>query len=113
MLVLTASQTLPSALSIFLQGDGLVAGGAVFGDGVRCAGGHLLRLGAKNAVMGVVQYPDQSEPSVTARSAALGSPIAPGATRYYQTYYRDPNLAYCPAPQGDSWNVTNGVVVSW
>jgi endonuclease I len=113
MLVLTASQTLPSALSIFLQGDGLVATGAVFGDGVRCAGGHLLRLGSRNAVMGVTQYPDGADLSISARSAALGSPIAPGAMRYYQTYYRDPNLAFCAAPQGNTWNVTNGVIIAW
>ena len=37
----------------------------------------------------------------------------PGATRYYQTYYRDPSAVFCAAPAGDTWNVTNGQVVVW
>jgi hypothetical protein len=112
-LVLTASSELPHALSIFLQGDAKLANGAPFGDGVRCAGGHLRRLYAKNASSGNASAPGPGDPSISARSAALGDPIPSGATRYYQTYYRDPNLAFCPAPAGDSWNVTNGVQVQW
>lgn len=112
-LVLTATGELPSVLSIFLQGDAKLANGTPFGDGVRCAAGHLRRLYAKNASGGAVSAPQPGDPSISARSAALGDPIAPGSTRYYQTYYRDPNLGYCPAPQGDAWNVTNGVQVAW
>jgi hypothetical protein len=54
-----------------------------------------------------------SDLSITARSAALGDRIVPGATRYYQTYYRDSNLSFCSAPADDSWNVTNGVKITW
>jgi hypothetical protein len=67
----------------------------------------------KHASAGGVSAPEPGDPSITAQSAALGDPIAPGSTRYYQTYYRDPNLAFCPSPQGDAWNVTNGVRVVW
>src|SRR4029077_11024838 len=101
-LVLASSGELPNALSIFLQGDAKLVNGATFGDGVRCAGGHLKRLYAKNASGGNASAPAAGDPSVSARSASLGDPIAPGSTRYYQTYYRDPNLAFCPSPQGDS-----------
>ena len=111
--VLLATHELPTALSIFLQGNALVAGGVGFGDGVRCIGGSLKRLAVRNASAGTVSYPQAGDPSISAQSAALGDPIAPGSTRWYQTYYRDPNLAFCPFPQGNSWNVTNGVEIGW
>jgi hypothetical protein len=110
---LNATGEIGSVLSIFLQGNASNASGIVFGDGVRCVGGHLKRLYSKNASSGNVSAPTSGDPSVSARSAMLGDPIAPGSTRYYQTYYRDPNLAFCPSPSGDSWNVTNGVQVAW
>ena len=45
--VLTASDMLASVPCIFLQGDAPVTNGIVFGDGVRCVGGHLKRLALK------------------------------------------------------------------
>ena len=42
--------------------------------------------------------PQAGDPSVSAQSALLGDPIAPGSSRYCQTYYRDPSLSFCPAP---------------
>jgi hypothetical protein len=111
--VLSASDMLPTVTHIYLQGNQVLPAGTVFGDGVRCVGGQLLRLAVKTASGGASQFPAGGDPSITARSAALGDPIAPGSSRWYQTYYRDPNLAFCPAPPGDSWNVTNGVRVVW
>ena len=111
--VLTSSGELPSALSIFLQGDSQLVPGSVFGDGVRCAGGNLKRLYTKNAVGGTVSAPTGGDPSVTAQSAALGDPIAPGSTRWYQVYYRDPDLSFCAAPTGNSWNVSSGLQIGW
>jgi hypothetical protein len=111
--VLTSSGELPSALSIVLQGDSTLSQPVSFGDGLRCIGGNLLRLYAHNAVSGTVTAPGPGDPSISTRSASLGDPIAPGSTRSYQVYYRDPNLAFCPAPQGDSWNVSSGVSIAW
>ena len=111
-LVLSSSGELPSALSIFLQGTAQVAA-AVFGDGVRCVGGNLKRLYTKNAVGGVASAPSGAEPSVSARCAVLNDPLTAGAVRYVQTYYRDPNAAFCPAPQGSSFNISSGVVLTW
>jgi hypothetical protein len=28
-------------------------------------------------------------------------------------YYRDPHLAFCPAPAGDAFNASNGQIVAW
>ncbi len=111
--VLTASQMLPTSFSIFLQGSASVPSGAVFGDGVRCAGGSLLRLSTKSAVQGITQFPDATDLSITARSAALGAPIPSGAVRIYQTYYRDPSASFCPAPTGSTFNITNAVSIQW
>jgi hypothetical protein len=111
--VLTSSGELPTALSIFLQGNALATGGVLFGDGVRCVGGSLKRLYVKNAVGGTVSAPQGAEPSIQTQSASLGDPIAPGSTRWYQVYYRDPDLSFCPSPGGDSFNISSGQVIVW
>lgn len=114
-LVLDSSGELPSVLSIFLQGDASSASGAVFGDGVRCVSGALKRLYVKNASAGVATAPNFGfgDPTITARSAALGDTIPAGGTRYYQVYYRDPITAFCPNPPGNSWNVSSGLRIVW
>ena len=111
--VFTSSGELPVALSIVLQGTVDLSGGVPYGDGVRCVGGTLKRLYTKNAVNGVVTAPVPGDLSVTARSAALGDPIAPGATRLYQVYYRDPAPGFCPSPNGNTFNVSNGYRIHW
>ena len=112
-LVLSATGELASSLSIFLQGNSTIAAGAVFGDGVRCVGGTLKRIAVESAIGGAVDYPGVGDPSISARSAALGDPISSGSSRYYQTYYRDPDASFCPVPTGGTFNVSNGVSVLW
>src|SRR4029077_13293255 len=107
--VFTASGELPTALSIVLQGTTSSPNGLVFGDGLRCVGGTLKRLYVKSAVGGTITAPAGGDLSVTARSAALGDVIPPGATRYFQTYYRDANPTFCASPPGDTFNVTDGL----
>jgi hypothetical protein len=107
----TSSGEKPTALSIFLQGSTAIAPTA-YGDGVRCTGGTLKRLYAKSAVAGVVFAPQPGDLSVSARSAFLNATIPLGATREYQVYYRD-NGAFCDAPQGSNFNVSNGILVAW
>ena len=106
-LVLTASG-MPNAApsTIFLKGDVLLPGGVVFGDGVRCIGGNLIRLGTKTNVNGSAQYPEAGNVAVSVRGA---TPVGSGAIGYYQTYYRNA-ASYCTSA---TFNVTSGVRVVW
>jgi hypothetical protein len=110
--VLHSSGETPTAPSIFLQGDASITP-VSFGDGLRCVSGVLKRLYVKPASGGVVSAPGAGDPSISARSAALGDPIAPGTTRTYQTYYRDPVAGFCAPPAGSTFNVTNGLRIVW
>jgi hypothetical protein len=110
--VLSSSGELPIVLTIFLQGSASVLPTS-FGDGLLCTSGNLLRLYVKHASSGSASAPGAGDISITARSATLGDPIAPGSMRFYQAYYRDPVLSFCPAPSGDAWNVGNAVAISW
>jgi hypothetical protein len=105
----TQSGELNTSLSIFLQGNHNLPNGVTFGDGVRCAGGTLKRLYTHNASGGTVQAPVGTDLAVHARSAALGDTITLGSQRFYQVYYRDPNLTFCSF----GFNVGNGQAVTW
>jgi hypothetical protein len=111
-LVLTSSGERATALSLFMQGD-LEIAPVAFGDGLRCTAGNLKRLYAKNAAGGSASAPTGADPSVSARSAALGDPIPAMGTRLYQVHYRDPLTAFCPDPPGGTFNVSNGLRVVW
>jgi hypothetical protein len=99
-----------TALSIFVQGTTSANAGIVFGDGVRCVSGSLKRLYSKSASGGVASAPGAGDPSISARSAALGDPIPSGGTRYYQVYYRDPDPNFCPSA---TFNISNGWIITW
>jgi hypothetical protein len=111
-MVLTQSLELPTTLSVFSQGDATVATPITFGDGLRCIGGHLLRLFKHSAVGGVVSAPSGSDMSITGRSSFKGQPIPPGATRYYMVYYRDGG-SVCPPATEKHFNVGNAWAITW
>ncbi len=97
---------MPNSSALYFQGTTSLVGGmgAVFGDGLRCAGGSILRLGTKNNSAGASQYPQGGDPTVSVR----GLVASPG-TRTYQVWYRNA-AAFCTA---STFNLTNGVVVIW
>ncbi|MBI5365094.1 MAG: hypothetical protein HZA53_18095 [Planctomycetes bacterium] len=106
-LVLTASGMPASAPStIFLKGDALIEGGVVFGDGVRCVGGTLIRLGTKVNAGGAASYPEAGNVPISVRG---NTPPGSGLVGYYQTYYRNAAV-YCTS---STFNVTNGIRVEW
>lgn len=102
-LVLEASQLPPGQFGTFLQGQNSVNGGlgAAFGDGLRCAGGALIRLQQAVSTSG-----GGSSSSIDV--AAEGG-VAPGDTRTYQLWYRDPLASACST----NFNFTNGIEVTW
>jgi hypothetical protein len=107
--VLETSGALPSSACTYFQGSALATPEA-FGDGARCIGGLLERLGTKTAVGGSSSYPESGDPRIRARSRALGDPIAPGSFRYYQVVYRDASTAFCTRA---TFNTSNAVMVAW
>ena len=114
-LAFTTHDEKPSALSILLQGTSLDANGTAFGQGVRCAGGSLKRLFAKTAVQGSITAPDlaSGDPTISARSAALGVPIQPGQPCAYLVYYRDP-IVFGGCATTQTFNCTQtGTVTFW
>jgi len=111
-IVLSAVGEMPTALTIFLQGT-LTGAALNYGDGLRCVRGDLKRLYSKSASGGEVFVPQAGDPSITARSAILGDTIPGGSTRYYMTYYRDPDPTYCPSPTGGTFNASNSLTIVW
>ena len=109
---LTASGEREASLSVFFQG-GVETAPATFGDGIACLGGQLVRLYLHTAVGGTASGPRGADLPVSARSAALGDPIAAGEVRIYHVIYRDPAPGFCPGPSGSTVNATNGIRVLW
>lgn len=111
-LLLTASGERSTSFSLFWQGGSEIAP-RVFGDGIGCMGSPLVRLFFHPAVGGAVVAPQGSDPSVSARSAAMGDVLTPGDVRVYHVFYRDPDPNFCAWPLGSSFNTTNGLRILW
>jgi hypothetical protein len=73
---------------------------AIFGDGYRCAGGSLIRLG-------VITSSASGTASDAFDTLALhgGVVLAPGDTRYFQFWYRN------QLPGGSGFNLSDGLHV--
>jgi hypothetical protein len=113
-LVFTTNGERPTTTSIVLQGTTSPSAGVVYGQGVRCVGGTLKRLFTKTATGGSITAPDSGagDPTVSARSSALGDAIQPGQSRWYLVYYRDPTvLGGCPATS--TFNATQTGRIDW
>jgi len=103
--VLTTAMT-PNSSVLFFQGTIQQSAGAgvQFGDGKRCAGGTVVRLGTKNATAGLASYPVGADLPVSVR----GLVAAPG-NRTYQGWYRNA-AAFCTP---STFNLTNGLEIAW
>jgi len=91
----------------FQANNGLDGGGLFLGDGIRCAGGGLIRL--KVEVTDAAGYADSRPVTITARSSTFGHAITPGETLYYQWWFRDGNGSVC----GNESNTSNGYEITW
>ncbi|MCY2961721.1 MAG: hypothetical protein NTY35_16290 [Planctomycetota bacterium] len=97
---------MPNSSALYFQGTNQQGAGlgVVFGDGLRCAGGAVVRLGTKNNVAGTSAYPAVGDPSISVR----GLITAPGI-RTYQCWYRNA-AAFCTA---STFNLSNGLEITW
>jgi hypothetical protein len=111
-LLFTTQGERPSATSILVQGTSEVSGGLTFGQGVRCVAGSLRRLYVRTASNGSISVPGPGDPTVSARSAALGDTLLAGMQRWYAVYYRDP-LVLGGCPSTSTYNITQTQLVSW
>lgn len=100
--VLTASGMPASASALFFQGNLMAAGGVglVFGDGLRCAVGGILRLQTVIA--------DGSGNASTSVLISVKGGVSSGSVQTYQCWYRDPS-----GPCGALSNTTNGWMQTW
>ncbi len=102
-LVLSATGLVPSQPGLYFQGNNAVNGGNgnAFGDGLRCAGGSTIRL--------QVAFSSAGGTSSTNINIAAKGQCAPGQTRRYQVWYRDPSFSPCLS----GFNLSNGFEVVW
>lgn len=99
---------MPASTALYFQGTSTQGGGSgvVFGDGLSCVGGSLIRLGTVfNNASGASHYPNAGNPSVSVKGLVTTS-----GHRYYQVWYRNADPSFCSA---GTFNLTNGVDVLW
>ena len=103
LLQFSATGMIPGQAALLFAADNATGGGlgSPFGDGLRCAGGNVRRLG--------VRSPDATG------SASWGPGLAPlglwsaGDTRRFQTWYRNP----VGGPCGTGFNLSNGIEITF
>ena len=96
---------IPTGAAIFFQGDAVISP-VVMGNGLRCAGGTLIRLKTTTATNGgTLVYPSGTDAPISVQ----GFVLQPG-TRVYQAWYQDPNPGFCTQ---SGFNVTNAIVTTW
>ncbi len=106
-LLLRASGLTQNTSTLFFQGTTRMNGGlgTTFGDGLRCAGGSVVRLATKVTTnAGTSFFPDAGDPSVSVKGQITG----PGL-RTYQAWFRVAANFCTPA----TFNLTNGWEVPW
>ncbi len=97
---------MPNAAVLYFQGTTQQNGGmgTRFGDGLRCAGGVIVRLGAHVNAGGSSHHPSAGHASIS----QAGQVTSPGV-RTYQCWYRNAS----PFCQPSTFNLTNGTSVVW
>jgi hypothetical protein len=109
-LVLTVTGT-TNQPGVFFQGNMALVTPPTFGDGLRCCGNGVVRIGtyspsgnttntATGNLIGGVGPPISTHPG--------NGSLMPGDSRCYQWWYRDP-----PGPCGFGFNLSNSVLVTW
>ncbi len=94
---------MPNSSALYFQGTTRINNGAgvVFGDGLRCTGGAVTRLGIKINAAGTSTYPIGADVPISVKGAIT----AGGCIRTYQCWFR--NAA--PFCNPETFNLTNGL----
>jgi hypothetical protein len=94
-----ATGLLPAQPALLFVGENAVNGGngIAFGDGLRCAGLNVVRLG--------VMLPDAAGAASWGPGLGALGGWSSGDTRYFQAWYRDP----IGSPCGAGFNLSNGM----
>lgn len=102
-IVLHVSGSVPNQPGLLFQGDNSLNGGLgfTFGDGLRCAGGNVVRLQTISA--------DASGEVDSTVGIAAATGVAAGETKAYQWWYRDPVSSSC----GAQFNLSSGLELTW
>ncbi len=102
-LVLSSIRLPPDQPGLYFQGNNAVnsGNGVPFGDGLRCAGGGVIRIQVRTS--------SSSGTSQTTTNIVAATGVQPGDTKRYQIWYRDPQGSPC----GTGFNLSNGIEVSW
>jgi hypothetical protein len=97
---------MPNGSALYYQGTQRTAGGAgsVFGDGLRCAGGAVVRLGTKTNTGGASSYPSAGNTPISVKGADSA-----GDVRDYQVWYRNATMFCTPS----TFNLSNGLEITW
>lgn len=100
-LLLDLDSHLPGRAALLFAGVNQVNGGhgLPFGDGLRCVGGGVLRLGVKIA--------DGAGRAQWGPGLSSGTDWMAGMSSYLQAWYRDPGASPC----GSEFNTSNGMAV--
>lgn len=95
---------LSDSVAVVFQGSSFAPTAVPFGDGLRCAGGVLQRLGARIPTQGELVFPSPGDPALS----VLGGASA-GSARTYQVAFRTPG-SLCG---GSAFATTNAIAVEW
>jgi hypothetical protein len=97
---------MPNSSALYFQGTTRFNGGlgTPFGDGLRCAGGAIVRLGIAINAAGASSYPGAGQLPVSVRGGCHAAD-----TRTYQVWYRNA-APFCTSA---TFNLTNGLEVTW
>jgi hypothetical protein len=97
---------MPDSFALYFQGSLAFAGGAgsPFGDGLRCAGGGIIRIATVLNSNGMSAYPVPGQASLS----AAGLVFYQGNVGY-QVWYRN-SASFCAS---SLFNLTNAVQVGW
>ena len=100
-LIFAGHGLVPGQSALLFAGNNEVNGGLgnLFGDGLRCAGGGVVRLG--------VRVPNSTGDAVWGPGLVAHGGFSGGETKYFQIWYRDPGVGPC----GTDFNLSHGVKI--